>query len=80
MLATLIEWDALLKVVWAALAGTVGVTLAFSLAIVGGTGVAESRRNGRPVAAVAFGVLGVVALLICVGAGVLGITLMIQKD
>ena len=80
MLATLIEWDALLQVIWASLAATVGVTLAFSLAIVGGTGFAESRRNGRPITAVAFGVLAAVALLACVAAVVLGIALMISKD
>ena len=80
MLATLVEWDALLKVVWASLAGTVGVTLAFSLAIVGWTGLAESRRNGRALAAGAFAVLGAIALLVCVAAVVFGITLMVSKD
>ena len=80
MLATIVEWDALLKVVLASLAGAVGVTLAFSLAIVGTTGLGESRRNARPIAAVGFAALAVLGLLACAAAVVLGIALMLSKD
>jgi hypothetical protein len=79
-LAALVDWDALLKVVAASLGAAVGVTLAFSLAIVGATGVTEARRNGRAGASLAFTVLAVVALLACAGAVALGIALMLSKD
>ena len=78
--ADLIDWEALFKVILASLIGTVGVTMAFSLAIVGATGVAESRRDGRPGAAIGFGVLAALALAVCVAAIVLGIVVMTQKD
>jgi hypothetical protein len=80
VLATIVEWDALFKVIVASLAATVGVTLVFSLAIVGATGVAESRRDGRPVATVAFAALAVLGLLACAAAVVFGIALMVSKD
>jgi cytochrome c biogenesis protein CcdA len=80
LLASVVEWDALLKVVWASAAATVGVTLVFSLAIVGATGLAESRRDGRPIAAIAFGLLAVVGLLVCAAAVVFGIALMVSKE
>ena len=80
MLASVIEWEALLKVILASLAATVGVTLAFSLAIVGATGLAESRRDGRRAAGVAFTVLAALGLLACAAAVVFGITLMVTKD
>jgi hypothetical protein len=80
VLATLVEWDALLKVVLFSLAGTVGVTAVFSLGIAGATGFAESRRDGRGGAALGFGLLALVALAACAAAVVFGIVVMTSKD
>jgi cytochrome c biogenesis protein CcdA len=80
VLATVVDWDALLKVVLFSLAGTVGVTAVFSLGIAGATGFAESRRDGRQGAAVGFGLLAVIAMGICVAAVVFGIVVMTSKD
>ena len=79
-LATLVDWDALLKVVVASLAGAVGVTLVFSLAIVGVTGMTESRRDGRPRVAIVFAVLAILGFVACAAAVVFGIALMVSKD
>ncbi len=80
MLATLIEWDALLKVIWMSLVATIGITMVFSFAIVGAAGFSESRRDGRRGAAVAFAVLAAVALTVCIAAVVFGLVVMTSKD
>ena len=38
MIATVVDWDALLQVIWVSLVAGVGVTAAWAFAIVGGTG------------------------------------------
>jgi hypothetical protein len=80
VLATVVDWDALLKVVLFSLGGTVGVAAVFSLGIAGATGFAESRRDGRAGAAVGFGLLALIAMGVCVAAVVFGIVVMTSKD
>ena len=53
-LATVVDWNALLKTVVAAFIAGVGVTLVFSVAIFGAARFADMNRDGRPVAAAAF--------------------------
>jgi hypothetical protein len=79
MLATIVDTQALLKTIAASFIAGVGVTLIFSVAILGASRFADMNRDGRPVAAVAFGVLGLVALLAAGAAVTVGIIVMTQK-
>jgi hypothetical protein len=77
--STLIDLDALVKVVWVSLAAGVGGTAAFSLAIVGAARFAELRRDGRAAEAGAFALLGAIGLGVCLAAVALGLYVIIEK-
>jgi hypothetical protein len=79
MLATIVDTEALLKTIVASFIAGVGVTLIFSIAILGASRFADMNRDGRPAAAVAFGLLGVAALLAAGAAVVVGIIVMTRK-
>ncbi len=79
MLATVVDTQALLRTIAAAFVAGVGVTFIFSLAIVGAARFADMSRDGRPVAALAFGILGVIALGAAAAAVTIGIIVMTQK-
>lgn len=79
MLATIVDTQALLKTVVASAVAGVGVTFIFSLAILGASRFVELSRDSRPAAAIAFGALGVVALLAAVAAVTVGIIVMTRK-
>lgn len=79
MLATIVDTQALLKTVVAAFVAGVGVTLIFSLAILGASRFADMSRDGRPAAAIAFGVVGLMALLAALAAVTVGIIVMTRK-
>ena len=76
MIATIVEWDALGKVVVASLILGVGVTTIFALAIHGAVRFVDTRRDGRPLESVVYGAMTTVCLLACLGALVLGIVVM----
>lgn len=80
MLATVVEWDNVLQVIWASLAAGLGVTLAFSLAIIGATRAVDLRRDGHTGAASLYAVLLVLGLAATAAAIVLGIVVMTSKD
>jgi hypothetical protein len=79
MLATIVDTQALLKTIAAAFIAGVGVTLIFSLAILGASRFVDMTRDGRPAAAIAFGAVGVVALLAAGAAVTIGIIVMTRK-
>jgi len=79
VLGAAVEWGDLLKVVWTSLVAGIGVTIAFSLAIVGGTRFSDRRRDGRAVEAGMFGVLMAVALGACAASVVFAIVVMTSK-
>jgi hypothetical protein len=79
MLATIVDTQALLKTIAAAFIAGVGVTLIFSIAILGASRFADLGRDGRPVAAIAFGAVGLIALLAAGAAVTIGIIVMTQK-
>jgi hypothetical protein len=74
--ASIVDWDALLTVVWASVAAGIGVTAAYGLVILGTTRAVDSSRNGRVVEAVLFGVVGAAALLTVFAAIVFGIVVL----
>ena len=79
MLATIVDTEALLKTIVAAFIAGVGVTLIFSLAILGASRFADLSRDGRSAGAIAFGALAVVALLAALVAVAVGIIVMTRK-
>jgi hypothetical protein len=79
VIATVVDWAALRDVVIASLAAGVGVTVAFSLAILGLTRFADMRRDGRVAEGWAFAGLAVLGLAVSGTAVVFGIILMTSK-
>jgi hypothetical protein len=71
--ASIVDWDALLTVVWASVAAGIGVTAAYGLVILGTTRALELSRDGRVARAVAFGAVGAVAIVAVCAAIVFGI-------
>ncbi|HEX3318727.1 MAG TPA: hypothetical protein VHR88_11945 [Solirubrobacteraceae bacterium] len=69
----------ILSAVLAALAGGLGVTIAFSLVIVGIARSGDMRRVGRSGVATAYGALGVIGASAAVGIVVLGLILVTSK-
>ena len=76
MIATVVDWDALLQVIWVSLLSGVGVTAAWALALLGATRAVELGRAGRAGEAVIYGVVGVAGLAIVVAALVFGIVIL----
>jgi hypothetical protein len=79
VIATIVDWKALLDVVLYSLAAGIGVTLAFSFAILGGTRFTTMRRDHRAVEAFGYAALAVVGLGVSATAIVLGIVVMTSK-
>ena len=77
MIATVVDWDAILQVVWVSLLSGVGVTAAWAFALLGWTRALEYGRDGRPAEAVIYGAVGVVGLGVVLGAVVFGILVLI---
>jgi hypothetical protein len=77
--APIVDWAALGKAAAAALVTGVGVTGAFSIAVLGATRSTEMRRGRRGTEAGAFAVLGLLGAAVCVAAIVGGIIVMASK-
>ena len=76
MIATVVDWDALLQVIWVSLLSGIGVTAAWAFALLGVTRALEHGREGRAGEAAIYGVVGVTGLAIVVGAVVFGIVIL----
>jgi hypothetical protein len=79
MLATIVDTEALLKTIVAAFIAGVGVTLIFSLAILGASRFVDLSRDGRSAVAIAFGALAAVALVAVLVVVAVGIIVMTRK-
>jgi hypothetical protein len=79
-LGTVVEWGDLLQVVWASLLAGLGVTFAFSLALLGATRAVDLRRDGHTGAASVFVVVMAIGLIATAAAIVFGIVVMTSKD
>ncbi len=79
VIATVVDWAALRDVVVASLAAGVGITVTFSLAILGLTRFADMRRDERVVGAWAYAGLAILGLAVSGAAVVFGIILMTSK-
>ena len=78
-MATVVDTDALLQVIWVSAVAGIAVSAAFSVAIVGATRASGERRAGRSGAATLYTGLAAFAALLCVAAVVLGIAVMLDK-
>ena len=76
MIATVVDWDALLQVIWVSLAAGVGVTAAWGFALLGSTRALEVGREGRVAEAILYGVVGVAGVVTVVAAIVFGIVIL----
>ena len=76
MIATVVDWDALLQVIWVSLVAGVGVTAAWAFALLGATRAVENGRGGRPGEAAIYAVVGVAGVATVVAAIVFGIVIL----
>jgi hypothetical protein len=78
VIATVVDWQALLQVIAASLIAGIGATVAFSLAILGATRFADLRRDESP-AAWGYGALALAGLAVTLAAVAFGIYVMTAK-
>jgi hypothetical protein len=76
MIATIVEWEAVLDTVLASAVAGVGVTFVFSIAIWGVARFVDYNRGERPLAAGAAGLVAVLGLIATAAALVIGILVM----
>lgn len=79
MIASVVDTELLVEVVWVSLVAGIGVTAAFGFALLGATRALELGRDGRVGEATLFGVLGAVAMAAVVAAIVFGIVVLVNK-
>jgi hypothetical protein len=76
VIATVVDWDALLQVIWVSLVAGVGVTAAWGFALLGSTRALEVGREGRVAEAAIYAVVGVAGFVAVVAAIVFGIVIL----
>jgi len=77
--AEIINWNAAWQAVWTAAVAGVGITIVFSLAVLGAARTADSRRDDRPGQAVFYGAVALVAVGGTLAAVVYAITVITTK-
>ena len=77
---SVVEWDLILQVIWAALGAGIAVTIAVSFAILGAARAADARRDGDTLDTIFYSALFVLGLTACIAAMVLGVVVMTAKD
>jgi hypothetical protein len=80
MLATIVDIDAIWKILLAAVAVGVGVTAIFGEGALAARRIAAARRDGRPANAVANGLVVAFAAFACAAAIVVGFIAMMHKS
>jgi hypothetical protein len=80
MTAAVIDAHLLLKVLYTSLVAGVGVTVVFSMAVLGVVRSSDARRDERRTAAVSYAVLGAVGLALTAGLIVYGLILLARKS
>ena len=78
MIATIVDWEALLRVIVASLIAGIGATVAFSLAILGATRFGELRRDESS-AAWGYGALALAGLASTLAAVAFGVYVLTAK-
>jgi hypothetical protein len=75
----IVDWATIGKVIAVALVSSVGIAIAFSIAVLGTTRSVELRRDGRSTGASVFALVGLAGAGVCIAAVVLGIIVMSSK-
>ncbi|HEX6115553.1 MAG TPA: hypothetical protein VFY99_00540 [Solirubrobacterales bacterium] len=78
LIGSIVDWGELGLTVAAATIAGVGITAAFSVAILGAAQFGEQRRQGEMVAAAGAALVAVVALTVCVAGIVFGLIVMLS--
>jgi len=78
VIASIVDTDALLQVIWVSLLAGVAVPACYGLAILGATRTLEHGRDGRVAEATVFAILGVLGLAVVIGAIVFGILTLVN--
>ena len=78
MIATIVDTDALLQVIWVSIVAGVGLTASYGLAILGATRAVEFGRDGRLAEATVFAVVGIVGFGVVIAAIVWGIVMLVN--
>lgn len=76
MTLAVVDWDALLQVIWVSLLSGVGVTAAWGFALLGSTRAVETGREGRTGEALLYAIVGVAGFVAVLGAIVFGIVIL----
>ena len=79
IVAKIIDGQAAWQAIWTAVVSGVGVTIVFSLTVLGATRPTDMRRDDRPGQAAMYGVLALLGLAATLGAVVYAITLITTK-
>jgi len=74
-----IDWDALLEVVWVSFVAGIGVTAAFAAGLLGATRWVDYGRSGRGGEAIIYGALALIGFGLVATAVVFGIVTMIDR-
>jgi hypothetical protein len=80
MRLAVVELGQIVEVIWVSLLAGVGITAAYSFVVLGTARSAEARRAKRNVAAIAYGTLAGVCLLLFFGLVILGVRTMLTKE
>jgi hypothetical protein len=76
IIASVVDWDALLQVIWVSLLAGVGVTAAWGFALLGAARSLEFGREGRAAEAAIYGFVSVAGVAIVVAAIVFAIVIL----
>ena len=74
-----VDWEAMLEVVWVSFVAGIGVTAAFAAGLLGATRWVDYGRSGRGGEAVIYGALALIGFGIVAAAVVFGIVAMTDK-
>jgi hypothetical protein len=74
-----IEWDKIGELLWVAPVAALGVSLSFSLMIMGSGRASEARRNGAGVAAMLYSLVALLATIAFTAVVVFGVVVIVKK-
>ena len=78
MIASIVDTDALLQVIWVSLLAGVAVPSCFGLALLGTVRAVEFGRNSRPAEAAIFAIVGALGLAVVIASIVFGILTLVN--
>jgi hypothetical protein len=78
VIASIVDTDALVQVLWVSIVAGVGVTSCYGLAILGAARAVELGRDGRVAEATLFAVVGIIGFVVVIAAIVWGILMLVD--